>query len=74
MDAVGPTAEQVATLAAWSVGGPEFVPPTVHSERLSYAHDWRDGDILATQGDSYIHVDPSGRIKQCVPPCVEGLS
>ena len=74
MDAVGLTAEQAATVAEWSVGEPEFVPLNVYSDRLWCARDWRGGDVLVTQGDSYIHVDPLGNIKECVPPCAEGLS
>jgi hypothetical protein len=51
-----------------------LVALTLFSEPVSYALGWQAGDVLATQGDAYIHVDPLGTIKQCVPPCAEGLS
>jgi len=67
VNAVRMTAEQVEAVASWSVGGPEFVAVLVHGCAPAYALDWKDGDVLATQGDAHIHVAPNGRIKDVVP-------
>ncbi len=67
VSAVRLTAEQVETVASWSVGGPDLVAVTVFGEAPDYAREWEAGDVLATQGDAHIHVGPSGRIKDVVP-------
>jgi hypothetical protein len=60
-------------VAAWSLEGAEFVPLAMHDGPLPYACDWRQGDVLIVQGDSYVHIGPAGQVKDSVPPAIEGL-
>ena len=62
------TAAQAEVIAAWSEQGEHFVPLVLHTVPPSYAHHWKDGDVLVTQGDAHLHLGSTGVIKGVVPP------
>jgi hypothetical protein len=55
------------TIAAWADEGEDLQLVTLYERRVSYVDDWADGDVVATQGDAYIHVDVHGLVKEIVP-------
>jgi hypothetical protein len=67
------SAERASVVAAWSLEGAHFVPLAIHDRPLSYACDWRHGDVLVVQGESYVDIAPAGQVKDSVPPAIEGL-
>lgn len=68
MDKFELTATQTEVLRRWAETGPEFVEVVVHAVPPSYARSWETGDVLATQGDAFVHVGSIGVVKDAVPP------
>jgi hypothetical protein len=67
------TAAQAEVIAAWSEQDEGFLPLILHAVAPSYAHDWKNGDVLVTQGDAHLHVGSSGVVKDwCVRSQSEG--
>jgi hypothetical protein len=62
------SAAQAEVIAAWSQQGAYFAPLVVYTVPPSYAHNWKDGDVLVTQGDAHLHVGSGGVVKDVVPP------
>ena len=57
----------------WGVAGSDFVPLTILDTPPAYAVEWQDGDVLVTQGDSFIQVSRLGQIKASVPAIAADL-
>jgi hypothetical protein len=68
MEEIEMTAAQAEVIAAWSEQGEYFAPLVLHTVRPSYAIDWKDSDVLVTQGDAHLHVASTGVVTDVVPP------
>lgn len=67
MESVAITAEQLQTVAEWAMPGEDFTRVTVSSIHPPHLDGWREGDIVATQGDALLHVDRSGAARSAIP-------
>jgi hypothetical protein len=66
------SAEQASVVAAWSLEGSYFVPLVIQDRPMLYACDWRRGEVLSVQGDSYAYTGPAGQVNGRVSPSTEG--
>ncbi|MGH2383412.1 MAG: hypothetical protein ACRDG7_19650 [Candidatus Limnocylindria bacterium] len=62
------SAEQARAVASWCVAGSCFVPVALVGHQPAFVSAWEPGDILAMQGDAYVHLGVEGEIKSAVPP------
>jgi len=62
------TAAQIDVVGRWTERGPDLVTVVVHAAPPSYAREWETGDVIATQGDAFVHVGSGGAVKDAVPP------
>lgn len=65
------TSAQIDVLEGWAESGPDFLTVMVNAASPSYARDWETGDVIATQGDAFVHVGSGGAVKDAVPPTAD---
>lgn len=65
------TAAQIDVVGRWAESGPDFLSVVVHAAPPGYARKWETGDVIATQGDAFVHLGPGGIVKDAVPPTAE---
>lgn len=66
-----PTAAQIDVVGRWTERGPDLLKVVVHAAPPRYLREWETGDVIATQGDAFVHVGSDGAVKDAVPPTAE---
>ncbi len=65
------TAAQIEVVGGWTERGPDFLAVVVYAAPPRYAREWETGDVIATQGDAFVHVGSGGAVKDAVPPTAD---